>query len=262
MPDARRAYLGLVGLTERAAVRAARATQSGSLPVYLLTILGVLTAAMTVALIVGAPWHVEVRAWDAPPQGLVAALVVAGAILTLRARRRLKAVILSGVVGYGVATLFALQGAPDLALTQFLVETVTLVVVVLVLRRLPTHFTGTVSQRGRRRLHLVVGVVVGVLMAVLTLVAAGAREALSISALMAHAAELGGGHNIVNVTLVDVRAWDTMGEIAVLVVAATGVTSLIFLRRRARAVPRLGDPAADSPVWAIRSRAGAAPAPL
>ncbi|WP_210495957.1 Na+/H+ antiporter subunit A [Patulibacter sp. SYSU D01012] len=261
MPDARRVYLGVVGLTERAAVRAARATQSGSLPVYLLTILGVLTAAMTVALIVGGPWHVELRLWDAPPQGLVGALIVAGAVLTLRARRRLKAVILSGVVGYGVATLFALQGAPDLALTQFLVETVTLVVVVLVLRRLPTHFTGTVSVRGRRRLHLVVGVVVGVLMAVLTLVAAGAREAIPVSVLMAAAAELGGGHNIVNVTLVDVRAWDTMGEIAVLVVAATGVTSLIFLRRRARTVPRLGDPAADTPVWATRAPRAAAERP-
>jgi multicomponent Na+:H+ antiporter subunit A len=265
VPEARAVYVRMIKGTERISVRAARATQSGSLPVYLMTILGVLLAAMGTALAVGLPWHVETRFWDGPEQGAVALLIAAGAILTLRARRRLKAVVLSGVVGYGVATLFALSGAPDLALTQFLVETVTLVVVVLVLRRLPTHFTGTVLGRRRRRLHLAIGVAVGVLMGVLTLVAAGAREAVPVSELFAAASALAGGDNIVNVTLVDLRAWDTMGEIAVLVVAATGVTSLIFLRRKSRGMPRLSDPSADSPVWGIPPgetlRSPAAPPP-
>jgi multicomponent Na+:H+ antiporter subunit A len=251
IPEARTVYVALVRGTERVSVGAARATQSGSLPVYLMTILVVLCAAMITALVVGRPWDVDVRLWDGPAQGAIALLIVGGAVLTLRARRRLKAVVLSGVVGYGVATLFALHGAPDLALTQFLVETLTLVVVVLVLRRLPTHFTGTVSGLGRRRVHLAVGIAVGTLMALLTLVAAGAREAVPVSELLAAASALAGGDNIVNVTLVDLRAWDTMGEIAVLVVAATGVTSLIFLRRRSRGAPRLSDPSSDSPVWAI-----------
>ncbi|MEV4420836.1 Na+/H+ antiporter subunit A [Patulibacter sp. NPDC049589] len=251
MLDARDSYVLIVRGTERLSVAAARATQSGSLPVYLMTILFVFAAATISALIVGIPWNVELRVWDEPAQGAVGLLVVAGTILTLRARRRLKAVVLSGVVGYGVATLFALGGAPDLALTQFLVETVTLVVVVLVLRRLPSHFTGTVSSKRRRRLHLLTGIVVGTLMALLTLVAAGAREAAPVSELFAAASKLAGGKNIVNVTLVDLRAWDTMGEIAVLVVAATGVTSLLFLRRRTRAMPRLSDPSADSPVWSM-----------
>jgi len=259
MLDARESYVVLVRGTERLSVAAARATQSGSLPVYLMTILFVFAAAMTTALITGIPWNVEVRVWDEPAQGAVGLLVVAGTILTLRARRRLKAIVLSGVVGYGVATLFALQGAPDLALTQFLVESVTLVVVVLVLRRLPSHFTGTVSSKRRRRVHLFIGVLVGTLMAVLTLVAAGAREAAPVSELFAAASKLAGGENIVNVTLVDLRAWDTMGEIAVLVVAATGVTSLLFLRRRTRAMPRLSDPSADSPVWAMGPGAGEHP---
>lgn len=267
--DARVSYVVLVRGTERLSVAAARATQSGSLPVYLMTILFVFAAAMSTALIAGLPWNVELRVWDEPAQGAVGLLVVLGTILTLRARRRMKAVVLSGVVGYGVATLFALQGAPDLALTQFLVETVTLVVVVLVLRRLPSHFTGTVSSRRRRRVHLLVGITAGVLMALLTLVAAGAREAVPVSELFATASKLAGGENIVNVTLVDLRAWDTMGEISVLVVAATGVTSLLFLRRRTRAMPRLSDPSADSPVWSIpksrpeplADRAGDGPAP-
>lgn len=249
--DARECYVRLVAATERLAVAAARATQSGSLPAYLMTILVVLIAALTTALALGAPWDVDVRAWDSPAQALVAALVVAAAILALRARRRLKAVMITGVVGYGIATLFALQGAPDLALTQFLVETVTLVVIVLVLRRLPTHFTGTVSHAGRRRLHLLIGIAVGVLMAAVTVVALGAREAVPVSEGMAAAAYAAGGKNIVNVTLVDIRAWDTMGELAVLVVAATGVTSLIFLRRRSRDLPRLTDADDGEAVWRI-----------
>ncbi len=51
--------------------------------------------------------------------------------------------------------------------------------------------------------------------------------------------DFGGGKNIVNVTLVDIRAWDTLGEISLLVVAATGVASLVFLRRRTGGVDRL-----------------------
>jgi multicomponent Na+:H+ antiporter subunit A len=62
----------------------------------------------------------------------------------------------------------------------------------------------------------------------------------------------------VNVTLVDLRAWDTMGELAVVVVAATGVTSLTFLRRRSRALPRLDDADDDVAVWSVP---GAGPAP-
>jgi len=253
--DARACYQGLVRATESAAIVAARGTQSGSLPVYLMTILLVVVASQVVVLLEGLPWTLDVRAWDSPAQVLVAALIVAGAVLTLRARRRMKAVLLSGVVGYGVATLFALQGAPDLALTQFLVETVTLVVVVLVLRRLPTHFTGTVTRRPRRTAHILIGVGFGLVMSLLTLLALGARVDPAVSELMAAGAEAAGGHNIVNVTLVDLRAWDTMGELAVLVVAATGVTSLTFLRRRSRDLPRLSDADDGTTVWRIPSAA-------
>ena len=55
----------------------------------------------------------------------------------------------------------------------------------------------------------------------------------------------GYGYNIVNVTLVDIRAWDTLGEIAVLVVAATGVASLIFIRSRYSELPTR--PSVDAP---------------
>ena len=61
----------------------------------------------------------------------------------------------------------------------------------------------------------------------------GARMAAPVSLEFPHLAyEGGGGLNIVNVTLVDIRAWDTFGEISVLALAATGVASLIFVRGR------------------------------
>ncbi|MGI8536054.1 MAG: hydrogenase subunit MbhD domain-containing protein [Mycobacteriales bacterium] len=66
---------------------------------------------------------------------------------TVRAHRRFYAVLMFGTVGYGTAVLFVLQGGPDLALTQFLVETLTLVLFMFVLRRLPANF-----DRSRERL--------------------------------------------------------------------------------------------------------------
>jgi multicomponent Na+:H+ antiporter subunit A len=76
-------------------------------------------------------------------------------------------------------------------------------------------------------------VLVGVTVSGIVLLASGSRIAEPVSKAYYEAAyEFGYGKNIVNVTLVDIRAWDTMGELSVLVVAATGVASLIFIRRR------------------------------
>jgi multicomponent Na+:H+ antiporter subunit A len=63
----------------------------------------------------------------------------------------------------------------------------------------------------------------------------------------------GGGRNIVNVTLVDIRAWDTMGEISVLVAAATGVASLVFIRTRTSVIRRVQDITAPIPAAAVAS---------
>ena len=180
-----------------------------------------------------APWPGEWRAWDTPVQALVGAVVLIAAVLALRIRQRLSAVLVVGVTGYGLAVLFVLQGAPDLALTQFLVETLTLVVFVLVLRKLPKDITERHRPR-ERAVRGVIAVAVGLLMAVRRARSAlSARTATPVSVDYPEAAyDFGGGQNIVNVTLVDIRAWDTLGEISVLVVAATGVASLVFLRRR------------------------------
>ena len=209
--------------------------QTGSLPNYLTVILLTMVGAGALLVIVGdVPAMVAPRLWDTPVQGGIVVLACVAAVLVVRSRRRMKAVMLTAFIGYATALLFALQGAPDLALTQALVETVTLVVMVLVLRRLPPYFSNRPfgSDHARR---IITGVIVGAAVALLGWIAVSARVDPPVTV---HYPEevytFGYGRNIVNVTLVDTRAWDTMGEISVLLAAATGVASLIFIRERAR----------------------------
>lgn len=216
-------------------------TQRGSLPYYLSGILIVLLAGPGLLLFVGNKFPTALRLWDSPAQILAVAVIIPAVILASRARRRLKAVLLVGFSGYSVAALFLLHGAPDLALTQVLVETITLVVMVLVLRRLPPYFSDRPLRVVRwGRLLLAGGV--GVFAMYLAMVLPGARihERVSVD-FPEEAYTFGGGKNIVNVTLVDIRAWDTMGEISVLLVAATGIASLIFLSRRSGEILRVAD---------------------
>ncbi|TCC00374.1 Na+/H+ antiporter subunit A [Micromonospora zingiberis] len=237
--DGAAVYKKCIALTDRLAVELTGKTQRGSLPFYLGVILVVLVVLPGGTLLAGSPWPQRFHLWDTPLQGVAGAVVVIAAVMAARALRRLTAMILVGVAGYGIALMFILHGAPDLALTQFLVETVTIVMFVLVLRRLPVKFSER-PIRSSRRGRIAIGVAVGAVTAGMAYVATGARQAIPISVgFPDEAVSYGGGKNVVNVTLVDIRAWDTMGEIAVLVVAATGVASLIF--RRARDLDRRGD---------------------
>jgi multicomponent Na+:H+ antiporter subunit A len=247
--NAERGYLAVMRRLDRVAVEVTGLTQRGSVATYLSVILAVVVLLPGSALLAaaGAP-HVLV-AWDSPGQLVVAVVVVVAAVLTARSRRRLKAVVLVGVTGYGTATLFLLHGAPDLALTQVLVETVSLVVFVLVLRRLPDYFTDRPLTRGRYW-RIAIGALVAAAVTGFMLVTTAARTAVPVSEGFAdEAVRFGGGRNIVNVTLVDIRAWDTMGEIAVLVAAATGVASLVFLGSRIPTVRRATQAPPARPVW-------------
>ncbi|MEE6309091.1 Na+/H+ antiporter subunit A [Plantactinospora veratri] len=246
-------YDRVMAAVDRTAVEVTGATQRGSLPFYLGVTLLVLIASAGTVLLVGRPFGQPIQLWAAPLHALPVAVLVVAAVFATRARRRLTAVILVGITGYAVAGLFLLYGAPDLALTQFLVETVTMVMVILVLRRLPSHFSERPQPR-TRWIRVGIGVAVGTVMAAMAYVAVGARTATPVSVDFPDlAVSYGGGHNIVNVILVDIRAWDTMGEVSVLVAVATGVASLIF--RRARRLHRRGPgdspstPPGGEPVW-------------
>ncbi|WP_017614079.1 Na+/H+ antiporter subunit A [Nocardiopsis salina] len=239
--DADRIYRRMLAGLDNLALQATGATQRGSLPVYLGTILVVLVVGAVWPIITGRIWELptpELRLWDTPVQVIPAAIMVVTTLAAVFVRRRLYSVILVGISGYGCAALFYLQAAPDIALTQFLVETVSLVVFVLVLRRLPTNFSAP-ALRGRRVWNLTIGAATGLLAAFMTYYSLAGRQEESVAIGYPDAARESGGENLISVLLVDVRAWDTMGEISVLAAAAAGVASLMFLRRRpkSRKVP-------------------------
>ncbi|RJL31664.1 Na+/H+ antiporter subunit A [Bailinhaonella thermotolerans] len=251
LADGQEVYRDLLYRVDRAALQITGYTQRGSLPSYLGVILVTAIVLVTGALLLGSPWPPAIaHVWDAPAQLVPAGFVIVGAALALRARRRLTTVVLVGVTGYGTAMLFVLHGAPDLALTQFLVETLSLVIFILVLRRLPVHFTEKLSPV-RRVTHSVIAVAVGVVVVVVGVLATGARSLPPVSVVFPKTVADLHEHNIISALIVEIRSWDTLGESAVLGIAAAGLTSLIFLRHRA---PRhLPDPAAEtSPrnVWA------------
>ncbi len=241
LPDVDTGYRTMMRRLDRVSVAITARTQRGSLPLYLALILLTTVGLIVGTLSAGGYWPREVRLWDYPTQAVVAVIITIGAILAVRSRRRLKAAVLVGITGYGVVTMFALHGAPDLALTQALVETVTLIVFVLVLRRLPPYFSQR-WLRGDRWWRLVVSISVAAAVVWLALVAPTMRVAEPVSVNFPdETLYFGYGKNIVNVTLVDTRAWDTMGEISVLLAAATGIASLVYLRHRAGRVDRLDD---------------------
>jgi multicomponent Na+:H+ antiporter subunit A len=133
------------------------------------------------------------------------------------------------VVGYGVALLFVFFGAPDLAMTQFSIETLTVILLVLILSRLPRFQTFT-SKRTRNR-DMIVALTAGGLMTLLVLTVTALPFQSRLTPFFAeNSLTMAHGRNIVNVILVDFRGLDTMGEITVLSAAAAGVFALLKLR--------------------------------
>lgn len=222
----------------RVAVWTTTFTQRGSLPVYVGTIFVVFVAAEGTALLASPDWQISLDAWQTPMQLVVAPIMIVAGVFAVRARKRYTGVVLVSATGLGMIALFATSGAPDLALTQILVETVTLVAFALVLRRIPARL-GEHNASVKPILRAVLALAVGATMAMVAMVATGARVAPPISERFPDLAyELGHGKNVVNVALVDLRGWDTMGELSVLILAATGVASLVFVTHRSDLISR------------------------
>ena len=237
--SAQRGYEVAIGGTERLATGVTARLQAGSVPAYLTVILVVVILLPGLATLIGGRWPAQ-PLFHAVLQFPFAAVVLLAALALIRVRRRLTAVLLVGLIGYGVGGLFIVDGAPDLALTQFLVETLSLVAFVFVLRRLPAHFG---AERPKPRTWVpraVVAVVAGGVVSAMAVVLSGARRAPpAVSAEYVRLApEDAGATNVVNAIIVDFRALDTVGEITVLFVAAVGVASLVLAappdRRRRR----------------------------
>ncbi|MDQ2077721.1 putative monovalent cation/H+ antiporter subunit A [Marinimicrobium sp. ABcell2] len=162
-------------------------------------------------------------------EGAIALLLTIAAIYVILTRSRLGAVATLGVLGFSVALIFILFSAPDLGITQVLVETLTVILLVLVLFKLPgfSHY----STRFEIWRDGTVAVFFGVLMTLLVHAAIDVRYFESISSYFVQASYPDAqGRNIVNVILVDFRALDTLGELFVLAIAALGVFSMLNLR--------------------------------
>jgi multicomponent Na+:H+ antiporter subunit A len=224
------AYERIMGGLVRVADAQTRLLQTGDLRHYLTWTLVVLVSAGSVALIRAPGVTFTVPDVGNVPWVLAAAVVAAGWGVVL-ARTRLTALMALGVAGTGVALFFVMLGAPDLALTQFLIETLTLILAVLVIARLP-RFEAVRLPGSRRLLHGAIAVATGVLMSALTLAVTTRPFDPAISDFYVRASMPEGfGRNVVNVILVDFRALDTLGEITVLAVAALGAIALMRFPR-------------------------------
>ncbi len=154
----------------------------------------------------------------------IVVLIVASIAVVLRTDSRLTAITALGGVGAGIAILFVLYGAIDVAMTQLFVEILVVVFLAIAMVRLPP--SGAVPfRRGNALVAAVLGV--GVTLALLSVLATPLDPFLT-TWFEARSYPEAHGHNIVNVILVDFRGFDTLGEISVIVIA--GVASLAALR--------------------------------
>ena len=207
----------------------APALQGASLRAYVLTVVLTGVTLVAMALITGGVLPTLSR-WTPIRfhEGVVAALIIAAALLAAFARSNMIAALALGAVGYGVAVIYALFGAPDLAMTQFAVETLTVVIFVLVFYQLRGF--GDLSSRMVKTRDAVVSAIAGTVIATLVLFIGASGTTSRLAPFFVDASPtLGHGRNVVNVILVDFRGFDTLGEITVLVTVAIGVRALLLI---------------------------------
>ncbi len=210
-----------------------RLTQSGYLRYYVLIILIVITLLMGYHVFTGTGSFLNFKSSvQASFNDYVVLAIMFGAILfTIFSRSRLSAVAGLGVVGYCMCFIFVFYSAPDLAMTQFTIDTLTVILFVLVLYRLPRYlkFSNTVARIRDGSIAVVFGAFITmVILEVKQMVPNKETSAFYIE----NAYVVAKGKNIVNVILVDFRGFDTMVEIIVLSIAAIGVFGLLKLHLR------------------------------
>lgn len=211
--------------------RAARAQtgllQSGYLRYYLMTVLGATFLLVAYALVARTgieapvpPSDVRLYEW------IVAAIILVAALAAVTAKSRLTAIAALGSVGYGVALIYLLFSAPDLAMTQFGIETLSVVLFVLILYRLPRFavFSGAATRTRDILVSLANG---GLLTAVVLAAMSQDYQSRIAGFFLENTLSAARGGNTVNVILVDFRGLDTLGEITVIAVSALGVFALL-----------------------------------
>lgn len=161
-------------------------------------------------------------------EAIIVLIMIVAIIKTVFTTSRLVAIASMGVVGLCICLFFVFYGAPDLAMTQFIIDTLTVVLFVLVLFRLPPFLNFSNKRTTIRDGAVSLGF--GTLIALIAIQAYNEPVNKEISRFYAdNAYVLAKGKNVVNVILVDFRGADTMVEITVLTIAALGVYSMLKL---------------------------------
>jgi len=205
--------------------------QTGEVRTYMRTTFLVTALALLVPMFVlniwpDVPVFPKLKAWEIA----VFLILVLGVFQVILARKRLTAIVSIGVQGVAVALTFMMFGAPDLSFTQFMVETLSVVILALVLTRL--HLMSTDRRPlGSSILDGTIALSVGIGMAsLLMLVTQGPLDLRLSEFFSTHSYAIAHGRNIVNVILVDFRALDTLGEITVVLIAGVSILALIRIR--------------------------------
>jgi multicomponent Na+:H+ antiporter subunit A len=181
-------------------------------------------------------------------------LLLVGVVGAITARSRVAAIAIIGIVGFGVTLWFLTLGATDVALTQLLVEVLTVVVMVLLLRRLPSTFRKASKRRAAGA--GLVAICAGAAATAAVLAFTGRRDMSAAGEyFLREAPKETGGTNVVNTILVDFRALDTLGEITVLAIAGVAVLVLVQSRTILATKPVRLIVAHDSPLRRERDNA-------
>ena len=208
---------------------------NGFLRSYLLKIIIFAELLLAYELIKGGPIYIDYGKLSAiSVYEAVIVLILTGAVyLTITTSSRLSAVVGTSVIGYAICLIFVYYSAPDLAMTQFSIDTLTVVLFVFVLFNLPSfiNFKGDKTAKIR---DSIVAIIFGTILSLIAIKVLQVPTDIAISEFYGkYAYTLAKGKNVVNVILVDFRGIDTMFEIVVLSIAALGVYSLIKLRLKA-----------------------------
>lgn len=205
---------------------------TGSMRTYLMYIFTASVALLLFTVGLKKQWHIDlshlapVRVYEIV---LAVAMVVATAT-TVVAKSRLTAIVSLGAVGYGVALFFVLFRAPDLALTQLVIETISVALFLLCFYHLP-KFSQKQESVGFHLGNAFISIAVGVTVSVIAFLAYAGKHFDSISQYYVdNTYEKAAGKNMVNVILVDFRGFDTLFEICVLAIAALGIYAMVKLR--------------------------------
>ncbi|MCZ2736790.1 Na+/H+ antiporter subunit A [Bacillus safensis] len=170
---------------------------------------------------------------------ILSLVMVAATIATVFASSRLTAIIALGVMGYTLSLFFVIFRAPDLALTQLIIETISVALFLLCFYHLPKL---SLKQKTRRfkMTNFIISLGVGVVVTCLAFASTSQQSIDTISTyFIENSYKLAGGDNIVNVILVDFRGFDTLFEITVLAIAALGIYGLLKTQaKRKRGVRR------------------------